>query len=196
MRSFLVLLAFGAAGYLLVSEVALRGGGARIDGSRVIVETTDLEATFTKTLALEESYMLFGGNHDRHPNLLTDAILAGLPMRDARMISHDYPDFHMCKSAGAKQAQRLVQDLSFVAADRAARKGLGRAIDLHKKRLGDGPQGERTCVTVRGSLLEFDSVKLREDDRDLTAEFGPHLARSSFALAESVEIADCSSLLN
>ena len=76
MRSFLVLLAFGAAGYLLVSEVALRGGGARVDGSRVTVETTDLEATFTKTLALEESYMLFGGNHDRHPNLLTDAILA------------------------------------------------------------------------------------------------------------------------
>ena len=191
-----MLLAFGAAGYLLVNEVALRGGGARIDGSRVVVETADLEATFTKTLPLEESYMVFGGNADRHPNLLTDAFLAGLPMRDARMIYHDYPDFHMCKSPGAKQAQRLVQDLSFVAVDRAARKGLSKAIDLHEERLGGGPEAERTCVTVRGSLLEFNSVKVRENGHDLTAEFGPRLAQSSFALAESVEIADCPSLLH
>ena len=188
-----MLLAFGAAGYLLVGEIVMGGGGPRIEGSLVIVETADLEATFIRMEPVDEVYMVFGGNAQHHSNLLTDAFVAGLPVRDARMISYDYPDFHLCKSPGAKLAQRQTQDLSFVAADRTAKKRLRQTIDLHAERLG--ADGERTCVAVRGARIALESVKHRDSGHDLTAEFRTHLAQSSFILAESVEIADCEPLL-
>jgi hypothetical protein len=90
-----------------------RGVGTRVEGRRVVRQAGQLEASFSMVGSLDDAYMLFGGNADRHANSPTHAIVAGLPIRDARLISASYPDFHLCKSRGVAQVQQLYGTIFF-----------------------------------------------------------------------------------
>jgi hypothetical protein len=194
------LLAFAVimgASWLLVNHLGLsidpRGVGTRVEGREVVRDSGQLEARFSRVDSLEDTYMLFGGDAAQHRNSLSHAIIAGLPMRHARLIAASHPDFHLCKSPGAEQAQRLTENLSLVAADRAVRNALEEALGLYEDRLHGS--GERTCIRLRGASLLLDSVRGRENGEDITAEVTPHFERSHFVLAERVKIEDCSALL-
>jgi hypothetical protein len=170
-----------------------RGVGTTVQGREVIRDADQLEARFSMVGSLHESYMLFGGDVQQRRNSITHATAAGLPIRNARSIASTYPDFHMCKSPGAKQAQQHTQSLSFVAADRDALKTLVEAVDLFEERVRSG--GERTCISVTGSPISLKSVVVVENGAALTRDVAPMLNQSKLVLAQSVQIQDCQSLL-
>ena len=170
-----------------------RGVGTKVQGREVIRDADQLEARFSVVGSLHESYMLFGGDAQQRRNSITHATAAGLPIRNARSIASTYPDFHMCKSPGAKQAMQHTQTLSFVAADRAALNTLVEAVELFEERIRAG--GERTCISVTGAPISLDSVVVVENGADLTRDVAPVLNQSKLVLAQSVQIQDCQSLL-
>lgn len=192
---FLLLLAGALAMLDTIGLSALdpRGVGTRLDGRQVIRDAGPLEASFTRVGSLDDTYMLFGGDVTRQRNSLNHAFLAGLPLHHARAIAASHPDFHLCKSPGASQAQKLTQDLNVVAADRAARNALEEAVELYEERLHGS--GERTCVRVQGAPLSLDSVRLQEGGADVTEQVTPAFARARIVLAERVAIEDCATLL-
>ena len=184
-------------GWFLLNVIGVsidpRGVGTKIQGREVIRDADQLEARFSVVGSLHESYMLFGGDVQQRRNSITHATAAGLPIRNARSIASTYPDFHMCKSPGAKQAQQHTQSLSFVAADRAALNALVEAVDLFEERIGTG--GERTCISVTGAPISLESVKVVENGADLTRDVAPAFNQTKLVLAQSVQIQDCQSLL-
>lgn len=170
-----------------------RGVGTRIEGRTVILDADQLEARYSVVGSLHESYMLFGGDVQQRRNSVTHATAAGLPILNARAISAVYPDFHMCKSPGAKQAMQHTKTLSFVAADRAALNTLVDAVGLFKERLQTG--GERTCISVTGAPLALDSIVVVENGADITRDVAGAIDQTQLVLAQSVQIQDCQSLL-
>ncbi len=184
-------------GWFLLNVIGVsidpRGVGTKIQGREVILDADQLEVRFSMVGSLQESYMLFGGDTQKRRNSITHVTAAGLPIRNARSIASIYPDFHMCKSPGAKQAMQNIQDLSFVAADRTALNTLIEAVDLFKERIGT--DAERTCISVIGAPISLESVKVVEDGADLTRDIAPALKKTKLVLAQSVQIQDCQSLL-
>jgi hypothetical protein len=192
MGRLLLVLALLAAGYLVWNHLGLRGAGTRIEGSSVIVDADQLEATFERGTLTDETWMIFGGLADRPRNSLSHVTLAGLPLPDARMISASHPDFHRCSSPGAAQAKRLVRDRNFVAATDSVWGTLVDTLELFEERLH--ADGERTCVRVRGADLDLERVRLRENGADITADVRPRM-QIRFELAEEAEIVDCQEAL-
>ncbi len=171
-----------------------RGVGTRIERRNIILDADQLEARYSVVGSLHESYMLFGGDVQQRRNSITHATAAGLPMLNARAIAAVHPDFHMCKSPGAKQAMKYTKTLSFVAADRAALNTLIEAVDLFKERLQSG--GERTCISVTGAPLSLESVVVVENGEDITRDVAGAINQTKLVLAQSVQIQDCQSLLH
>ena len=195
-RVFFFVILAGTAWLLLdILEISIdpRGVGTRIDGREIVVDADQLEARFSMVGSLDETYMLFGGDAQQRRNSLTHVTAAGLPMIDARAIAASYPDFHMCKSPGAKPAKRATRSMSFVAADRATLDTLTEAVELFHERVRAG--GERTCIRISGAPIELDSVHVVDEDMDITGDVAPLLARSEIVLARSAEIRDCQPLL-
>jgi hypothetical protein len=182
-----------AAGYAFLGPLELGGTGVRLDGSQVVLETEDFEVRFSRLGTDSGAYMVFGGLNDPLRNNFSHAHMATLAIRHAQLIGATYPDFHMCSSPGAAQAKRLTEDLSFLGATRSARNALIEAVDLHAERIRNG--GERTCIHVTGGALMLDSVHLKSDGRDLTADVARAHRNTHFYLAEEAAIADCASLL-
>ncbi len=197
-RALLFLLLLGSSLALLdtvgLSSLGPRGIGTRVDGSQVVRDAGPLEARFSRIGALDDTYMLFGGDMMRPRNSLTHAFLAGLPIDDARAIAADHPDFHLCKSAGAPRAQERTRSLNLVAADRAARSALEEAVDLYRERLQEN--GERTCIRVQGAPLNLESVHLEGGGADVTAEVTRAFGKAELVLAERVDLQDCAALLH
>jgi hypothetical protein len=195
-RFFVIALIAGAA-WLAANHVGIsldpRGVGTSVNGRRVVHQSGQIEATFSKFGSLDDAYMLFGGDADHRRNSLTHAIVVGLPIRYARAISARYPDFHMCKSPGAAQAQSHTEDLSVVAATRAARNSLEEAIRLFHQRVRGN--GERTCIRVSGAPLQLDSVRVIQSGENLTRQVGQAYERMKLVLAERVKLEDCRKLL-
>ena len=196
-RFFFFILLVGTGWFVLnVIGISIdpRGVGTTIEGRNVILDADQLEARYSVVGSLHESYMLFGGDVQNRRNSITHATAAGLPILNARAISAVHPDFHMCKSPGAKQAMKHTKTLSFVAADRAALNTLVDAVDLFKERLQSG--GERTCISVTGAPLSLESVVVVENGADITRDIAGAINQTQLVLAQSVLIQDCQSLLH
>ncbi len=178
-----------------LSSLDLRGVGTRIEGRRVVLESGQLEAHFSKAGSIEESYMLFGGDLQEHRNSIMHATIAGLATQHARFIAARHPDFYMCKSPGAKPAQQLTETMALVAGDRAALSALDEAATLFHERVRAG--GERTCIHLRGAPLVLESVRIEDGEvsQDISHEVVPKFVAMNFVLAESVELEDCKTLL-
>ncbi len=195
MGRFLIFILALGGGYLLIDKVGVSPfGGPQVNGREVVVETKQLRVHFTKVGSFSDSFMVFGGHNQRMTNRVDDASMATLAMRHAELISLTYPDFHRCASPGAAQAQQLTETSNFIGASRAAKRALVKAVDLHGERVRSS--GDRTCISVSGSQLVFDSLELKETGQDLTAEMGSPFEQGSYYLAERVELPSCEDLLN
>ena len=193
-RLLLLLVLAAAGGWVYTNGIHFSPGvGTQVEGRDVTLDAGDVEVRYTRIGAVDETYMLFGGDATQRTNAPTHAILTGLPIQSARAIATRHPNFHLCRSPGADDAKRLTENLSFVAADGAALSGLQQAHALYEERLRGN--GERTCVSVRGAQLVFESARLEQDGQDLTRTLAPLLSRSKLVLAEQVEIEDCQALL-
>ncbi len=197
-RLVVFLMLASLVGLVMTNRISLssldpRSVGTTFEDRQVIRTSNQVEARFSRVGSIDETYMLFGGDARQRPNQLTHAHLAGLPMRYARQIASQYPDFHRCKSPGAAQAQRFLEPTNFVAADRSTRATLVHALDLFEDRLREG--GDRTCIRIRGSELSMDSARAIEDDQDLSSQLIPAYSKSRIVLAEEASIEDCQALM-
>ena len=188
-RVFIIL---ATAAYYAIDRIDA-SAGLRVEGRQVVVETQDLEVRFTRGAAFSEAFMIFGGTNADMRNNVSDALLSTLAMRHASLIHQRYPDFHLCKSPGAAQAKRYIEASNFIGTTRSARRAVREAVDVHAERIRGG--GERTCISIAGAALSFDSVSLKEDGRDVTGEFGHALRLNPYYLAEEAELVDCAALL-
>jgi hypothetical protein len=193
MNRFVMMCLLAGAGYLMWNHLGVSGPATQIDDQHVALETADFNVRFSRLEPFSDSFMIFGGSDAQPRNMMTHVTLSGLPVRHARSIAQSYPDFHMCKSPGARQAQQLTKTMNFVAADRQIQKTLSEALDLFNDRLT--PDGERTCVTVSGERLKLESVHLKQNGMDVTSDVVPTIKMQVY-LASDAEVADCKTLLN
>ena len=193
MNRVLVFIILATAAYYAIDRIDA-SAGLRVEGRQVVVETQDLEVRFTRGAAFSEAFMIFGGTNADMRNNVSDALLSTLAMRHASLIHQRYPDFHLCKSPGAAQAKRYIEASNFIGTTRRARRAVREAVDVHAERIRGG--GERTCISIAGAALSFDSVSLKEDGRDVTGDFGRALQLNPYYLAEEAELVDCAALLN
>ena len=162
------------------------GSVVRSAGSEVVVEEGNMEVHFAGKGDLSEWIMLFGRGTDP----LSDVVLVGIEIRDARALYRRYPDFHMCKSPGAAKAQALVRSMHLVAPDPAMRRALVDAVKLSGKRLRN--KGERVCVGVEGKNLAVNSMRYKPDGTEVTYKSSDF---DDYHLVERVQVRDCGSLL-
>jgi hypothetical protein len=191
MARVLLLLCLLAGAYWLLTQTG--GPQVQTDGSSVRLATQDLDVEFQRLEPISQSYMLFGGNNEQPRNSFTHATVAALALEDARLIAHDHPDFHLCRSPGAARAKERIATVSLLGATRRARRAVTKAVDLHRDRLASG--GDRTCLTLAGARMALASARVREGGQDLTPKLGPALGRTELVLAETASIADCAALL-
>jgi hypothetical protein len=194
MGRFIVFAVLVAGGYYLWTHMGSGGPEVQMDGGQVVLDTGELEVRFLTLGSRSESFMVFGGHNKPMKNSFSHVTLAGLPIPDAQAINSRFPDFHMCKSPGAKQAQRLTETLQLIGADSSTRSALSEAVDLHDERIRKG--GERTCVSVRGRELSIASVHVKEQAMDITSDVAPKFGNMPFYLADHAEILDCATLLH
>jgi hypothetical protein len=193
MNRFVMMCLLAGAGYLMWNHLGASGPAAQVDDQHVALETADFNVRFFRLEPFSDSFMIFGGSDAQPRNMMSHVTLSGLPVRHARSIAQSYPDFHRCKSPGARQAQQLTKTMNFVAADRQIQKTLSEALKLFNDRLT--PDGERTCVTVSGERLKLATVHLKQNGMDVTSDVAPAFKMEAY-LASDAEVADCKTLLN
>ncbi len=159
-----------------------------------IKQTHDFEIRFTRKESLFDTFMIFGGHIDRKlQNSFSDYSLGALEIGDAIMIQQEYPDFHLCKSAGASIAQQKVRNLALIMQNQQVSDVVEDSISLHSDRLAQG--AERTCIELHGQHLEPTAVQLRENESDISKEIIPKLRHMSYYLIDDAAIRDCRSLM-
>jgi hypothetical protein len=193
MGRLFALIAIVVAAYALIDRIDTTSNGLTLEGREVAVETADFVARFTRAGSASESYMIFGGSNEQPRNSLSHTTLAALAMRHAELIHQSYPDFDRCSSPGAAQAKRWIETLNLIATSRSVEKVLVETIDVHGERIRS--DGTRTCVSLTAAPLYLESVRLKEDGRDLTQEVGRVFHEVDFYLAEQAELVDCKTLL-
>jgi hypothetical protein len=193
MRSLIVLglVVFGIFIYLQQRD---HGGSVELNAGDMIKHTDDLDVRFIQQETLVDSFMIFGGHVDRRlTNSFSDYSLGALEIGEAALIRQKYPDFHLCKSPGAKLAQQKIQNLALIMETPQVAEVVEDSIALHSERLQQG--GERTCLELRGHALEPAGVILRESNEDISADILPKLRNMHYYLIDGAEIRDCLSLL-
>lgn len=195
MRAFLFLLiiALVVFGYFYYSDNGA-SENVRIEGDTVIVDAGNFEARFSTTGEFLETYMIFGGGYFSDKNLANPVALSGLEIEAAKDIYAKYPDFHMCKSAGAPLAQSKIKHLQLIPADGSALKNLKSLIAEHEENFSKGK--ERVCTTLTGKILfptsqQF-SGKNSTEERRMIHEIPP----GPYYLISSSKRVDCKALLD
>jgi hypothetical protein len=160
----------------------------------MIRHTDDFDVRFTQQETLADAFMIFGGHVDRKlSNSFSDYSLGALQIGDAAQIRQKYPDFHLCKSPGAKLAQNKIRTLALIMENPQVAEVVETSIELHSERVRQGR--ERTCLALRGRALQPAAVTLRENDRDISSDILPKLGRLQYYLIDGAELRDCLSLL-
>ncbi len=193
---FFLLLIVGAL--MLVNRVGIDlpsfgSTGVSESGREVLLETGDLDVRFTAHGSFGDEFMLFGGAEMRQRNAISHALVTGLAGGHARLIASRYPDFHLCKSPGARPAQELAESMNLVAATASARDAIGDALSLHAQRVRSG--GDRTCLRVAGSRLLLDEVRVRQNGEDMTGQVARAFGETDFYLAREAEVVDCQTVI-
>ena len=160
----------------------------------MIKHTDDFDVRFTKQEPLADTFMIFGGHVDRKlTNSFSDYSLGALEIGEAALIRQQYPDFHLCKSPGAKLAQDKIRTLTLIMENPQVADVVADSIELHNERLEQG--SERTCLELHGQSLEPASVVLREKKRDISTEILPKIHNMQYYLIDGAKVKDCLSLM-
>ena len=186
MKKLFVLVAVVGIGWLVYSKIQSVGApNLTVNGDEVVLATDDLDVHLSRIGSLDGTFMIFGGGHFDHANIIGNVILSGLPVTKAKSISRRYPDFHRCSSQGASLAKDAIVDLQIVPADGKIMGALKSAIDRFNDNLRK--DGDRVCLGLHGSKLRLESVTVREAGESITDRFG----NSTFYLVESADTIDC-----
>ena len=195
MKKLLVLLVVGAA-CLYIYKNGLPGSGPRLavsgDGSELKLET---EAGGTATFAvgedLEGTFLVWGAREGCSDSRGSCGSLTVLPLDVATSLARRYPDFRRCASAGAAEGKANTYDLQLLVPDATTRRALADIAADHERRVRAA--GDRLCVTLTGSYVDFVQVEL--GGATLTAAQVPKppagAIRQYFVWPRSVEAHEC-----
>ena len=164
--------------------------GATIAGKEVVVATDRMDVHFACVQAFAETYMIFGGWETNQKGAISKVGISGLSMDDARPIYAMYPDFHLCKSAGAPLAQKAIRQLDIVPANSKALRELKTTLAGYKAK----QRGEQVCVKLEGKVLKLTSAIVRGANEDILDRLPPQM-RHEYYLVESAEIVDTQTAL-
>ena len=193
MLRFVILVALlAAAAYFVVNRVESNPLSPELTGREVTVQSRLNQVRFQRGLALDDAYMLFGGNAVEQSGHFTNVFLSGLAQRHVSLISSRYPDFTQCRSPGAASAKQAIEHMALIGRDGRARNTLLEALRLHEERLRSG--GERTCLSLRGERLYLKSARAVSADVDLTDAIRKGHAQTDFYLIDEAAIIPCSNL--
>jgi len=185
------LLALAAYAYSNLSD---SGPSLELARTEVIRDTGELEVRYQRGSEFSRVLMIFGGNLDRKlHNSLSDFSLAGLGIEDASRIHQEYPDFHLCKSAGAPLAQGLTNTVSVLTETSSGFETVRQSLLLHHDRVANN--GERTCIALQGDQLQLSSVIHKKSGTDVSQDIVPRMRGFHYYLVGRAEIVDCMSLL-
>jgi hypothetical protein len=158
----------------------------------VIVKTSNLDVYFSRLRPFKNTYIIFGGMEQTRGDAFSRISLSGLPIRAARSIYASYPDFHLCKSAGAPLAQSSVVDLDIVPASSGVLKTLRKTLAQHKASIYEG--GDRVCIELDGELLKLTSAIVREVGENIIGVMPPQVHHDYF-FVESAKLIDAEEAL-
>jgi hypothetical protein len=174
--------------FFVLAVIPLMAGcseaGPTITNGTVVVATDHMDVHFERVEPFEQTIMVFGGLETNQGDAISKVVIVGLSLDDARPIYARYPDFHMCKSAGAPLAQKATRQFDIVAASPPVQRKLRRAIAEHEASLRQG--GERVCIKLKGGVLELTSARVRQGNEDVTDQLPPQI-QHDYYLIESVE---------
>jgi len=162
-------------------------GGARV----LVVNRSDGKAELTVGPALDQIFMLFGAQTDNIAEY-EDAWVAGIPIETASHLAKRYPDFHMCKSRGAGEAQSQTQDIGLVSDKAPVRDQLTAIVKEFHRQLGLKSDGRRVCVRLVGSGLQL--ARFEKGGAPITVVNQGNRPLEVFV--EQVESLDCEPLLS
>jgi hypothetical protein len=190
MKKFLVVFVIAVGVLLGIRQIASsKGPDLTITGDEVLLATGDLDYRFSKGKSFDGTYMIFGGDHTDHRNAISNVILAGLNVRDAKRIHQRYPDFHRCASPGAALAKDKIVDLQMVPTDGKTLATLRSSIDEFKDSIQN--DGDRVCVQLHGSRLKLTSAEVREVGESVTET----IKMTNFYLIDSASHVECQQVL-
>jgi hypothetical protein len=190
MKAILVVAVLALVGWWVFHLLAAAGGSeVSMTDSEVMLATDDLDVRFSRGESVDATYMIFGGAHTDHGNAIGKVGLSAIDVRRARPIHAKHPDFHKCKSPGARLAQNSVVQLDLVPANGKAFQKLKSAIAQFSRNLDSA--GDRVCVNLQGESLKLQSVEVREEQQSLTEQFGSR----DYLLVTSVDTVDCKAAL-
>ena len=193
MRKLIVLgvVVFGIYLYLQQQDPT---GSVELNTVDIIKHTDDFDVHFTRQEPLVDTFMIFGGHLDRTlTNSFSDYSLGALAIAEAALIRRQHPDFHLCKSPGAKLARQKMLNLALIMANPNVAEVVEDAIELHNEQLRQG--SERTCIELHGQGLQPTSVLLRDQRADISEDILPKLKQTHYYLIDAAEIRDCRSLM-
>ena len=166
----------------------------RVRGNKVIVDAGNFEAVLSVTGEYLQTHMVFGGSYFQEKNLVNPVSLSVLEIADARDIYKKYPDFHMCKSAGAHLAQNKVRNLNLIPADQKSLKELRALIEEHEENFAAGR--ERICITLTGKTLSPDSKEVQGRDSTGDMRMIYAIPPGPYYLIQSAKRLECKKLLD
>jgi len=196
MKGILIVAVLVAAGYFGWQKFG--GGYAKVierGGAKVLVASLDGgEAEFQLGTEGEETYMVFGAGAGG--DFSSDGWIAGIPVKVAARLKQRYPDFTRCDSAGAKEAESRIEDIKVVAGKSAHRSALKKIASEFTSRIE--ANGERLCVTVRGTWLAL--LSSEKGGERLTYEqmkkiFPAQALQGAHVLPSGFELRDCKELI-
>lgn len=158
--------------------------GPAVNGKEVLVSTSSMDVKFIKVRPFSNSYLLFGGTALNHSDAFYKISLAGIELKTAKYLYARFPDFQMCKSAGAPLAQREVRQIDIVPADNKVFKILKKALAEHKKSL-EPNDDRKAIVMIKGDLLQFKSAVIRDNGMDITRELPPQVHKDYYLVTEA-----------
>jgi hypothetical protein len=199
MKRLLLLIVLGAVGFYLYKN-GLPGSGSRIevaaDGSELKLETqAGGTATFAIGEGFEDTYLVWGAHEGCSDSRGSCGSLTVLPLGIATSLARRYPDFTRCASPGAAEGKANTYTLQLLVPDSKTQRAIGEIATDHERRVRES--GERLCVTVRGSYVDFVQVEL--GGTTLTAAQVPKppagALQQYFVWPKSVEAHECPPLV-
>ena len=151
-----------------------------------------MDVHFERLKSFMNTYIVFGGMELNHRDAISEISISGLPTNNARSIYAMYPDFHLCKSAGAPLAQEAIRELDIIPVNAKVLKKLKKVLDEHKKGLKQA--NGRVCVKLEGEIIKLTSAKVRKANEDITDQLPPQV-KHNYYLVESAEIIDAKTAL-
>lgn len=195
MKTLLVLIA-AAAVCFYVYKNGIPGSGPKVevaaDGSELKLQTqAGGTATFAIKEELEGTFLVWGAHEGCSDSRGSCGALTVLPIEVATRLARRYPDFHRCASPGAAEGKANTYDLQLLVPDSKTRTAIAGIATDHDRRIRES--GNRLCVTLRGSYVDFVQVEL--GGSTLTAAQVPAppagAIKQYFALPRSLEAHEC-----